>query len=179
MHKMLFGVFKSADYANMALEELYKSGVSKNQVSVIVSDSVTKQQVVDDTDTPGERIAGGAVTGAVVGALGGLLIGIGAISIPGIGGLLIAGPVASALGLTGAAATAASAAVSGAIAGGLIGSLVNLGLPQEKAILYEEHIKSGDILLIVNADSEVERATAEDIFQKHNAIEINYYTLAS
>lgn len=183
MHKMLFGVFQNTSDANAALDHLYKAGVGKNNVSVIVSDAVTKKQVIDETDTPGERIvegaASGATTGAVVGALGGLLIGIGAITIPGVGGLLIAGPVASALGLTGAAATAASGAVGGAIAGGLIGSLVNLGLPQEQATLYEERIKSGDILLIVNADSEVERATSEDVFQKHNASEINYYTLAA
>ena len=181
MNKMVFGVFANSTNAENALNELYKSGLEKDDVSVIVQDNIVKEGVLKDVSTPGTQAAQGAAaggaTGAALGALAGFLIGVGAITIPGLGALLVAGPIATALGLTGAAAAATTGAVGGALAGGFVGALVKLGLPEEKAKVYEQRIKSGDILLVVKADSDEERTTAESVFEKYDAAEINYYTL--
>ena len=66
----------------------------------------------------------------MVGGLAGLLIGIGAIAIPGIGVLLLSEPLSRMLGLTGAAAATVSGAGTGAIAGGVLGLLMGLDITE-------------------------------------------------
>jgi hypothetical protein len=61
--------------------------------------------------------------------------------------------------LTGAAATTAAGAITGALAGGLLGALTSLGLPEDRARMYEERIKSGGVLLGV----EVREEKAEEV----------------
>jgi hypothetical protein len=181
MHKMLFGVFSSVDDANAALDELYDAGFTRDEVSVVVQDAVVRERINatgEQGSAVAEGAAGGAATGGVVGGIVGLLAGIGAITIPGLGAILVGGPLAAALGLSGAAASTITGAVTGALAGGLVGALVGLGVPEEEAKAYEERVKSGDILVTVDADDEETRAKAQDILQNHDADRINYYTAA-
>jgi hypothetical protein len=107
----------------------------------------------------------GAGIGAVVGGLGGLLVGLGALAIPGIGPVLAAGPLAAALG-------ALAGAGIGAAAGGLIGAMVDMGIPEDQAELYSEGVRRGATLVIVRASDE----RAEDavrIMNQFNPIDIN------
>ena len=78
--------------------------------------------------------------------IAGLLVGIGALAVPGIGPVLAFGPLAAAIG-----ATAAGAGL-GAAAGGIIGALVGLGIPEEDANFYAEGVKRGGVLVTVRAD---------------------------
>ncbi len=104
------------------------------------------------------------------------MIGIGAIAIPGIGGLLIGGPLAAALGLTGAAAATVSGAVTGALAGGLVGGLVGLGVPEETAKVYENRIREGGVLIAVAAREGDDEAHA--VLEEHGADEIRNVMVA-
>ena len=112
-----------------------------------------KKEARDISDNTGASVAegtvSGAATGGVLGALAGLLVATGVI--PGLGAILIGGPIAIALGLTGAAATTVSGAATGLIAGGILGALASLGLSDEDARVYEDTIKEGGILLAVPA----------------------------
>ena len=100
-------------------------------------------------------------------------MGVGALAIPGIGALFIAGPIAAALGLTGVAATTVSGALSGAVAGGLVGGLVGLGFSHEDAELYERRIRSGDIMVAVTLRDELrDEEVVRDAFSKHGAQEV-------
>lgn len=150
MTQVVIGVFKYQDDAEDALSELKDLGYEPNEISVIMKDIKEAREVQDKT---GVHVAGGAASGAATGgAIGGilgLLVGIGALTIPGIGAILIGGPIAAALGLTGAAATTASGAVTGALAGGLLGALVGIGIPEDEAKEYVEDIKGGGVLLAV------------------------------
>lgn len=79
-----------------------------------------------DDSAGGDRaseVAIGAGTGAALGGLGGFLVGLGALAIPGIGPVLAAGPIAAALAGVGL----------GAAAGGVIGALTELGIPEDDA----------------------------------------------
>jgi hypothetical protein len=108
----------------------------------------------------------GGVTGGVAGGALGLLVGIGALAIPGIGPVLAAGPLAAAL------STAAVGAGVGAAAGGLIGGLVDMGVPDEDANFYAEGVRRGGTLVSVSAeDSKANRAY--DLMQRHGAVDIN------
>src|SRR5437763_1410830 len=82
----------------------------------------------------------GAATGGVVGGVLGWLIGIGALTIPGLGPFIAAGPIVAAL--AGAGAVGAT--------GGLIGALVGTGMPEIEAKRYEGRLRNGGLLCSVH-----------------------------
>jgi hypothetical protein len=150
MAKMVLGVFADRINAEDAIMSLEDHGYNPKDISIIMKDRAASQEIANNT---GASVAEGAVTGAtaggILGALAGLLVGIGAITIPGVGALFIAGPIATALGITGAAGATVSGALTGALAGGLVGGLMGLGVPEEDARLYEDRIRAGAILVAV------------------------------
>jgi len=100
-------------------------------------------------DLSAEGATAGGLSGAVVGSLVGLALVGSTVLLPGIGTVLIGGPLAA--GLTGAAA--------GAVSGGLIGGLVGAGIPEDEATEYQSRLEKGHILVSVQAnDTEVARA---------------------
>jgi len=94
-----------------------------------------------DTDT-GAGAKRGAVLGTALGGGAGLLAGIGALAIPGVGPVVAAGWLVATL--TGAGLGAAS--------GGLVGSLTGAGVSREEAHVYAEGVKRGGTLVTVRAD---------------------------
>ena len=108
--------------------------------------------VADRTQTD-EGAKAGAAGGAALGGLGGLLVGLGALAIPGIGPVIAGGALATAL-----ATTVAGGAI-GAAAGGLTGALVGLGIPDNRARLYNDRVNRGDYLVMVDGtEDEIRRA---------------------
>ena len=101
----------------------------------------------------------GLGTGAVLG----LLAGIGALAIPGVGPLIAAGPIMGAL----------SGAAVGAATGGLAGALIGLGIPEYEAKRYEGKIKGGSTLISVHTDSSEARDQAKKIFEQAHAEDIS------
>jgi hypothetical protein len=82
-------------------------------------------------------------------------VGLGAIAIPGIGPVMLAGATATAL------ATTLSGTAIGAVAGGLIGALIGLGIPEDRARVYSDRVSRGDYLVMVEGtDEDVRRAEA-------------------
>jgi hypothetical protein len=105
----------------------------------------------------------------VLGGLAGVLVGLGALAIPGIGPVIAAGPLAAALtGLAGAGA----GAVAGGVTGGLIGALVDMGVPQETAQYYAEGIRRGGTLVTVRSDDTFTDRVV-DILNRHDPVDIN------
>lgn len=172
MAKMIFGIFSQRANAEAAISELETEGFQAKDISIMMQDAKDAQVIADNTGASvANGAANGATTGAVVGGLAGLLVGIGAIAIPGLGALLIGGPLAAALGLSGAAAATVSGAATGALAGGLIGALVNLGVPEEDARIYEEQVKKGAILVAVPA-RQGEHREASAILRENGAEQV-------
>jgi hypothetical protein len=85
---------------------------------------------------------------------------LGALAIPGIGPVLAGGALATAL-----ATTAAGGAI-GAAAGGVTGALVGLGIPDDRARLYNDRVNRGDYLVMVDG-TEDEIRRAEPILSRH------------
>jgi gas vesicle protein len=110
----------------------------------------------------------GATTGTLLGGVGGFLIGVGVLAIPGVGPILAAGTEIGALG-----STLAGAGV-GAATGGIVGALIGLGIPEEKAKVYNERVKAGDYLLMVSgSDEDVEHAAS--IMRDRHAEELEIF----
>jgi hypothetical protein len=156
LNKRAVGIFSTRREAEHALSELRASGFSMDKVSVVAQDSDRNDQLAgaDMSDRVGnkadEGAATGAVTGGALGGIGGLLVGLGTLAIPGIGPIMLAGAGATAL------ATTLAGAGIGAAAGSLIGALVGLGIPEERARVYNERVSRGEYLVIVDG-------TADDI----------------
>ena len=93
----------------------------------------------------------------------GLLAGIGALAIPGVGPFIAAGPIMGALAGLGA----------GAAAGGLIGVLVGLGIPEYEAKRYEGRVKNGGILVSVHCDNSDWTDRAEELLKQAGAEDIS------
>ncbi len=99
-------------------------------------------------DTPTEAGPGAAVGGVIGGGLG-LLAGLGALAVPGVGPVIAVGWLVAAI--TGAGI--------GAGAGGLLGSLIGAGHSEEQAHAYAEALRRGGTLVSVRADD----ARAEEV----------------
>ena len=170
-YKRAAGLFYSRDEAEAAVRALRDAGYDMDRVSVIAKDA-DKLDGHETTEEIGNKADDGAATGAVTGgALGGitgLLVGLGALAIPGIGPILLAGAEATAI------ATTLAGAGIGAAAGGLIGALIGLGIPEEKAKIYNDRVKGGSFLVIVNGNS-AEIARAETIMQRNGVEEFGIY----
>ncbi len=122
--------------------------------------SLSNKSVSDVEDanlTTGEGAAAGAGIGAALGGLGGVLMGLGLLVVPGVGPALAAGALAS--GLLGAGI--------GAAGGGIAGALANAGIPEEEAGYYAEGVRRGGHLVVVST-SDDKYAAAQTILQRYN-----------
>ncbi len=146
-HHRAIGVFPHRRDAEAALRELRDAGFNMNQVSIVGRDTDTNTTGGGNVATRTQADEGakaGAATGGALGGLGGLLVGLGALAIPGIGPVLAGGALATAL------ATAAAGGAIGAAAGGLTGALVGLGIPDDRARFYNDRVNRGDYLVMVD-----------------------------
>jgi hypothetical protein len=170
METTIVGVFDSTDHAEEAISDLRDIGVRDTDISYIYN-SEGKTVKGDDGKPVGKGAAGGAGTGAIIGGIAGLAVAAGVL--PGLGALFIAGPLATGIGLTGAAATTAAGALTGAAAGGLIGALGALGVGEKEAKIYEEKVRLGGVLVTAHSANPTE---VEAVFRKHGAEEIREFS---
>jgi hypothetical protein len=163
------GVFTNHGNAESALNELRNFGVAEGDLSYVYMNKDGDMRDGQTGEKVGQGAATGATTGAVVGGIAGLVVANGIL--PGLGTLFVAGPLAAALGFTGAAATAVAGAATGAAAGGLIGALTKVGVAKDDVDLYEKHVRAGDVLVIARATP----SSVQDIFLQHGAVEVRQY----
>ncbi len=160
------GLFAQQEDLERVLQELKASGFTPEQVSLVARDKGVTREVVETTGMGvGEGAGVGAVAGGITGGLLGWLLGIGALAIPGIGPIVAAGVLATTLG----------GAAIGAAAGGLVGALVDLGIPEEEATLYQEGISRGGMLLTVHANSDAQLYGANEAMRRNGGTEVRTY----
>jgi hypothetical protein len=170
--KRAIGVFDHRRDAEAAVSELRNSGFASDDVSIIGKDAGNNLNANVAGGLQGNKADDGAKTGAATGAalggLGGLLVGLGALAIPGVGPVLLGGAAATAL------ATAATGAGIGAAAGGVTGGLVGLGIPENQARKYSDRLNRGDYIVIVDGtDDEIRRA--ETILKRYGIQDFDTY----
>jgi uncharacterized membrane protein len=149
------GHFRDRASADTAYDELRQRGFPSADISVVERGrDDARAYTAEEPVTAGE--------GAAVGGIAGVLIGVGAMLIPGVGPILAAGPIAAAL------AGALTGGVTGAVTGGLAGALVDAGVDEDAARYYDEAVKAGGVLVSVSTD-ETNGAVARDVLQRHGA----------
>lgn len=162
MTKTVIGTYSNVETAIEVVNDLVNAGFQRNTISVIANDPDQRYASYVDQDSGSmDDTAKGAGIGAAIGGLGGLLVGLGALAIPGIGPVIAAGPLAAAL---------AGAGV-GAVTGGIIGALIDLGIPEESAHVYAESVRRGNALVAAQVpDNRVDEASR--IMQRTGLIDI-------
>lgn len=155
-----FGIYPTMSALHTGVEALKAAGFRQTDISVLYSDKSGTKEFAHEAHTKApEGAAAGAATGAAVGGLLGYLAGVGALTIPGLGPFLAAGPIVTALAGVGAAGAAE----------GLIGALAGLGVPEYEAKRYEGRLKQGGLLLSVHCDDRGWAQKAKDILKQTGA----------
>lgn len=146
-NRMMTGLFNDRDSAERAYSSIRSRGYTDDDVNVLMSDQTRDSWFSGDNDNETElgskALEGAGAGSAIGGTLGAIIGGIAAIGtnvvLPGLG-LIVAGPLAAALAGAGA----------GGLTGGLVGALIGSGIPEERAKLYDEGIRSGGMVMGVN-----------------------------
>src|SRR6202046_5018583 len=160
----VFGIFTTVASADNATDSLVKSGFSASDISALLPENLGNKAIGTEKATKApEGATAGAGTGAVLGGALGLLAGIGALAIPGVGPLIAAGPIMAAL---------AGVGVGGAV-GGFTGALIGMGIPEYEAKRYEGRLKKGGILLSVHCDTSDDIKRAKEIMKNTHAEDIS------
>ena len=160
----VFGIYSSRTEAEQAVDQIVAAGFSNEDVSVLMSDVDSSKDFAHEKNTKApEGAATGVTAGGVVGGTLGLLAGIGALAIPGVGPLIAAGPIMGAL---------AGLGVGGAV-GGLVGALVGMGIPEYEAKRYEGRVKDGGVLLSVHCETSDEITRAKDVLKASGANDVS------
>jgi hypothetical protein len=157
--------------AEAAVKELQESGFDMTKLSIAGRDIHTEEQVTGYYNT-GERMASWGKTGAFWGWIWGLLFGGAFFMIPGIGPLMIAGPIVGWL----------VAALEGAlVVGGLsaVGAgLYSLGIPKDSVLKYETALKTDKFVLIVHG-SLAETSRARNILSESDADSVDEHAVTA
>jgi hypothetical protein len=160
----VFGIYATASTAEAAVDHLIAEGFTNSAISVLLPDDESTRAFAHEKSTKApEGAATGVTTGGVVGGTLGLLAGIGALAIPGVGPLIAAGPIMAAL---------AGLGVGGAV-GGIVGALVGMGIPEYEAKRYEGAVKGGGTLLSVHCDTSEQVDVAKASLKETGAKDIS------
>lgn len=180
MSTTIAGLFDDLTEAREAVRELVDHGFPRDNISLMTNDQSEQRKAVElDDEQASQRVSGGFVSipsgeggdaeatakgasvGAALGGVAGLLVGLGALTIPGIGPVIAAGPLIAAL----------SGAGMGAVAGGLVTVLSRAGIPDADARLYAEGIRRGGTMLLVDVPED-QADLASDILNRHHPVDL-------
>ncbi|NJL01618.1 MAG: hypothetical protein HC910_14040 [Spirulinaceae cyanobacterium SM2_1_0] len=144
-------ILKSESDVDRVIRRLLDRDVERGYISVLGKD-FQSQTRISGFITKKDVILGGLRTGALFGSLFGsllsLLTGVGVLFVPFVGSLVAAGPLSSVL------LGAATGAIAGGAGAGLASALATLGMPEDKATLYETRVKAGEYLLLVEVPAD-------------------------
>jgi hypothetical protein len=152
----VFAIYSTRAAAEQAANALLNASFTSGDISVLLPENLGPREIgTEKASKAPEGAAAGAGTGLVLGGTLGLLAGIGALAIPGVGPLIAAGPIM---------ATLAGMGVGGTV-GGFTGALVGLGIPEYEAKRYTGVIQNGGILLSVHCSTSDEVSRAKNILK--------------
>jgi uncharacterized membrane protein len=157
-------IYDTHSQAEEAVKELQRSGFDMKQMSIVGKDYHTDEHVVGYYNT-GDRMKYWGKLGAFWGGLWGMLFGAAFFAIPGIGPILVAGPLV---------AWIVGALEGAVVVGGLsaLGAgLYSIGIPKDSIVKYEAALKSDKFLLLAHGTAD-EVAKARDMLQTTDATEV-------
>lgn len=144
--KSLIAFFDTHDESEQAVAKLHENGYDMESLSIIALNLCAVENV-KGYYTVFDRMKKWGETGALYGGFWGLLFGAATFFIPGIGPILIAGPVAAIVVALEGAAIAGGVSALGA-------ALISIGIPEKHVLKYETEIKAGKYMLLAQGTKE-------------------------
>ena len=157
--------------AEAGVKELQKGGFDMKKLSVVGKDYHTEEQVVGYYNT-GDRMKYWGKMGALWGGFWGLLFGAAFFWVPGVGPLLVAGPLSAAI-----VAGLESAVVVGGLSA-LGAALYGIGIPKDSVLSYETALKADKYLLVVHGTA-AEADKAKDILKTTKPAQLDEHVLGT
>ena len=151
-------IYKSHAEAESAVNELQHAAFDMKKLSIVARDYHTEEHVVGYYNAS-DRMKYWGKHGAFWGGVWGLLFGSAFFLIPGVGPLLVAGPLVG--WIVGALEGAAVVGGLSAIGAGLY----SVGIPKDSILRYETAVQTGKFVLIVHGTAQ-ETARARDIINR-------------
>lgn len=149
--RTISAVYKEQDQIDNAIRRLLDRGVPQDHISVMGKNFQSNTRIAGFISKK-DVILGGLRTGAIFGSLFGsflsLLTGVGVLFVPFVGPVVAAGPLGAVL------LGAASGAIAGSAGAGLVSALVALGMPQEKAAIYQTRLEAGEFLVMAEVPAD-------------------------
>ncbi|MBI3357629.1 MAG: permease [Nitrospirae bacterium] len=167
-HNAVVAIYNTHTEAESAIKELKRAAFNITKLSIVGKDFHTEEHVVGYYNT-GDRMKYWGKLGALWGSVWGLLLGAGFFAIPGIGPVLIAGPLLGwVLGaLEGAVMTGGMTAIGA--------GLYSLGIPKDSVLNYETALKSNKFILLAHGTAE-EAVQARKIIQTTRPHSLDMHT---
>ncbi|MBD2043591.1 ChaB family protein [Microcoleus sp. FACHB-672] len=154
--RTISAVFKEESQLDGVVRRLLDRGVPQDHISMMGKNFKSNTRITGFI-TKKDVILGGLRSGAIFGSLFGsflsLLTGVGILFIPFVGSVVAAGPLGAVL------LGAASGALAGSAGAGLVSALGTLGMPEDKAAIYQTRVEAGEFLVM----AEVPADKASDI----------------
>jgi hypothetical protein len=157
--KSVIGIYHTHEMAVGAVKELQKADFPFKQLTIMGQAELLADQAHHKSSLVEKEITIGGVVGSILGVLN----GVGIFAVPGLGflvgwGALVGGFVGFDAGLLG---------------GGIVAVLTSIGIEIASATKYEEHLKSGKFMVIIQG-SQREIDLAKNILQAYEGhIELN------
>ena len=167
--KAVIAIYNTHPEAEAAVNELQRASFDVKKLSVVGKGYHTDEQVVGYYNA-GDRMRHWGKLGALWGGLWGLLFGAAFFWVPGIGPLLVAGPLTASI---------VAALESAVVVGGLSvlgAALYGSGIPKDSVVRYETAIRA-DKYLLVGHGTDAEIAKAKEILRPTNPVELNDHVL--
>jgi cation transport regulator ChaB len=173
--RTISAIFKEQKQVDDVIRRLLDRGVSRDHISVMGRNFQSETRIAGFI-TKKDVILGGLRTGAIFGSLFGsflsLLTGVGVLFIPFVGPIVAAGPIGAIL------LGAASGAIAGSAGAGLVSVLTTLGMPEDKAAVYQTRLQAGEFLVMAEVPSDragefqilVESAGGEEVHTIEQAL---------
>lgn len=156
-------VYDTHEQAEVAVKELQEAGVDMKSLSIAGKDTHTDEHVVGYYNA-GDRMKYWGKIGAFWGGFWGLLFGSAMFAIPGLGSILVAGPLVA--WIVGALEEAVVVGGVSAIGAGLM----SIGIPKDSVLKYDVALKTDKFLLLVHGSpDQVEHAKTIIDGTRHNS----------
>jgi uncharacterized membrane protein len=164
---VVVAVYKDHKDAEEAVQELQRAGFDMKKLSIVGKDYHTEEHVTGYYNA-GDRMKYWGKLGAFWGGVWGMLFGAAFFAVPGIGPVLVAGPLVAWIvgALEGAIVTGGLSAVGA--------GLYSVGIPKDSVVRYETELKASNFLLVAHGAAE-EIARAREIINATSPEEVNVH----
>jgi hypothetical protein len=165
----VIGLYNTHTEAEAAIKELQRSGFDMKKLSIVGKDYHTEEHVIGYYNT-GDRMKFWGKLGAFWGGFWGLLFGSAMFLVPGVGHIMVFGPLVS--WMIGALENAAVVGGASALGAGLF----SVGIPKNSIVNYEQAIKASKFLVIAHGTSD-EAAKAKGILETSGATKVDTHDM--